>query len=180
MKISGEQLFDPWKKERVATTLAPNPKVVSALGTKLISEVFTKNRAAGKAKPFLVCGINRDKPQIHAWLDLSTTINEEIRPAYPEKDYAGALSHAETLLTGEWYIASPEEEKACHEKDMKDRERALAHATQEKVGEANKLIGEIFKAAASQVKAADETKEAEQSTSMVGAGPSSLNKKRSA
>ncbi len=173
--ISGEQLYNPWKKERVATVFVKggNINVIGKSCDDLIREVFAKNKAVGKSKPFLVCGIHREKG-IHAWMNLATTYSVEIRPEYPDKDYAGARGNAEALLQGDWYIASPEEYAECERKDADDRAKALQLNTQSKMGEANKLIAGIFEAAQLQVSAKEESKQP------VAVGASGHEKKKSA
>ena len=175
--ISGEQLYNPWKKERIASVFVKggNINVIGKACDDLIQEVFSKQKAAGKAKPFLVCAIHREKP-IHAWMNLSTTYSVDIRPEYPDKDYAGARGNAEALLQGDWYIASPEEYAECERKDADARATALQMNTQSKVGEANKLIAGIFEAAQLQVSAKEEVKPLKPEP--VGVGPAVETSKR--
>lgn len=151
-RMDGNQFYNPWKKERITTILATSVKQEGMLANKLIEEVWRKNRELGKKDPFSVCAIHRDRP-VHRWFNLKTTLSAEVRPIYPDKDYAGAQELALRLLDGEWYIASPEEEAACKAKDEADREAALKLNTQQKLGEANAMIRGVMEAAGVQVQA---------------------------
>ncbi len=135
-KVSGDQLYHPFEKVRRPSTLAPSYKHVQQHAYALIKEVFTKRSEAGFKNPFLVCAINRSKPEIHRWFNLATRIDEaNINPAdFGLYENAGALAHAEALLDGEWYIGSKDEETACAAKDVKEREEALKRNTSEQAG----------------------------------------------
>lgn len=164
MKVSGDQLFNPWKREQENLVLAQTPREVSRFATALVVEIFNKNKALGKSNPFSVCAILRNKPTIHRWFNVAMTIDaHNISPRhYGVHEYAGALSLAETLLDGSYYIASPEEEAVCAARDAKDREQALERNTQDKMGEANKFFAGIVQAAQMQITAK------EQPTAVVG------------
>src|SRR6185312_9463990 len=120
--------------------------------------VFEKNLAAGKANPFLVCAIFRPKPEIHRWLCLASPDLSGVNVRQYAVPYAGALSHAETLLEGDWYIANPEEEAACVMRDKSDRAKALEQDTKDKMGKANDFFAGIVQSVRMQNEANAESK----------------------
>lgn len=156
-KVSGDQLYHPFEKARRPSAFAPSYKHVQQHAYALIAEVFTKRQAAGKANPFLICAINRDKPAIHRWMNLATRLDDKgIDPgALNLYENAGALALAEALLDGTWYIASDEEEAACVAFDVKEREEALKRNSSEQAGkDATRLFTSLAKFAEAQTQPA--------------------------
>lgn len=168
-KVAGDQLYYAFEKSRRPSAFAASYKQVQAHAILLIKEVYERRQKDGCKNPFLVCAINREKPEIHRWMNLAMRIDEaNINPGdLGLYENAGALSLAEALLDGTWYIGNLEEEAACVAKDVKDREEALKRNSSEQAGkDATKLFTSLAKFA-----------EAQQQPALAVAGGPELKKK---
>jgi len=100
-------------------------RAVSRACYKIIEKCVEENERRGKKGDdrFVVCAILNDasKAHRHCWLNL--TVHEPefgILCSRPNRAYAGALSHAENLLSGEWIYANAEQEVKCREIDIEE------------------------------------------------------------
>lgn len=119
--VAGFNVYSPWEKAPQPTFVEQYPEV-ERKALDLIAEIFQKNTRAGKADIFRVCAIHRAKG-IHRWFNVAMNIpNRSVRC---EREYGGALAHAEALIDGPWRIGTDEEEKACEAKDEQDRQNAM-------------------------------------------------------
>ncbi len=156
--VSGNQLFDPFKKARTPMGQPMQPKQVLMQAIQLIKRVYQINVEKNKTNPFLVCLIHRDKKEnglpIHRWASFAS-IESGVHPKNMHNVdlYMGAEANAEAALDGAWYIASDEEEIECQKHDDLAREKALELVTQKKVGEAAVGFANMLQAANSQMAA---------------------------
>ena len=123
------QTIDPFSGEQVHFK---EYKQIVRYCYEVIKRVVAENEKRGKKgdERFHVCAILRDKPERHTFLNL--TCDEPafgIQCSKPNRAYAGALSHAENLISGEWMIATVEQEAACIQRDKDDAIAKAKHST---------------------------------------------------
>ncbi len=142
MQITGYRLFDPAQREPKVLLETNSIKDVWRAAKALVARVYAARKAAGQREPLVVCAIHREKG-IHRWFNLAMEVRNGDEIVVPcAIEYAGALNHAEELLAGNWYIASPDEEaarKAADEKaarDAEDRTQRERDAGAERTGQA--------------------------------------------
>lgn len=154
-QVSGNQLFYPFEKERRAMGAPAGVKQVRAHAIQLIRDVFKRNVEAKKPNRelFTCCAILRDNPDEHRWFNLAMTVDETVRPeAYGVLEYGGALSMAEALLEGNWYIAPLDLEHERATKDKRDTEVAQKAEVNRKKAEAREMGTEQGRAMAEAMK----------------------------
>lgn len=146
-------VYDPWIKE---TPHADHIGELRAFNQKcyaLVRKVYERNTAAGKKgkEAFYAVGIHRTQPNRNFTFNLAMQLPKyEIFPRdVGAVEYAGAMGAAETLLNGEYRIASLEEEvevkkweeKARSEKLAQRERNASAQAASLMAGIANRVMG---------------------------------------
>lgn len=160
---NGFRLYDPFKREAVPSPNLVDSKQVTLRAFALIRQIVELNIGKQKANPFGVCMIHRKVKHggvaLHRWASVAQPVmgqhGQKISPAdYGVNFYAGAVSVAESLLDGDWYLASDDEEAACKARDEADREKAMALTTQKKTTEAAMGFAEMLDAAKQQLNAA--------------------------
>lgn len=145
---SGIQTFDPNEKdyEKAKAKNLTARVEFERMALNLIVKVFIRNMNAGKRgdERFYCYAIHR-RLGIHRRFNLCMQIvegtsvrrvavgtgeNQESVPVVPEREYGGALNNAETMLQGEWRLATLEEEPELAKKD--EAESVLARDAQDK------------------------------------------------
>lgn len=149
------EIFDPTLKERKKLKEVATEKEFQLAAKNLIATLFARNANAGKKgdERFLVYGVHRDKG-IHRRFNLAMMIvqNNQIREVnigtgvtqdtllvQPEREYGGALNHAEMLLAGDWCVASIDEEASLKAKDDAETKAANAAAEKRQSGNASAI-----------------------------------------
>jgi len=133
----GYPTYNPHTKEQGNPITLSNIGQVERKCMALIHELYTRNRDANLPEPFVVCAISRVNG-MHRWFNLSTplpqTYSYQGAPIVPKVDYAGAMNHAEALLSGKWRVATIEEYKACHEADVAATKEELSRRAEINTG----------------------------------------------
>lgn len=133
MQVNGFRIFNAFGKERGQETIVPSWGHVEIHALAVIEHVYKRNVQNSSVEPFQCCAIHRDRPNVHRWFNLQKPIPERQVGDATTPEYGGAMRHAVSLLSGEWRVASLEEEAACRkldeaatvaERDRREREAA--------------------------------------------------------
>ena len=130
MPSMGYRIFNPWDAQLGHGDFCEHLSDIERRCEALILEAYEHNVKQGKKGQarHIVCGIHREK-DIHNWFNLAMNLPILRMKGVRCQAYAGAMGHAETLLSGEWRIANEKEEAACRAKDAaaaKDKMERLA------------------------------------------------------
>ena len=119
-------VYDPWNVSTPAAEHIGEIRQYNQRIYALVRKVYERNQAAGKKgkELFWATGILRADPKRHTNFNLAMRIDKyEIFPRdVGAVEYAGSMGAAETLLGGEWRIASLDEEIACVKQDIAERD----------------------------------------------------------
>lgn len=141
------QGVDPFTKERIDFK---DYKQVVRKCYQIIKRCVEENEKRGKKGDarFIVCAIHTNTPEHrHCWLNLTCHEPEHgIECSAPKNAYAGALSHAENLISGEWRYASAEEEIQCKQRDDDASAAKMKSRGQQVAANAAVTLNELAKA----------------------------------
>lgn len=151
MPSMGYRIFNPWDAQLGHGDFVEQLRDIERRCEALIIEAYERNLKMGKTGQALhiVCGIHREKG-IHNWFNLAMNLPALRIRGVRCQEYAGAIGHAETLLSGEWRIANEKEEAECRAKDVaaakakKEAQTAMATASMVALGS---QIGKAMQAA---------------------------------
>ena len=130
MPSMGYRIFNPWDAQLGHVDFVEHLADIERRAQALIAEVYERNAKMGKTGQalFHIAAIHREKG-IHNWFNLAMNLPMLRMRGVRVQEYAGALNHAETLLSGEWRLTTDKEEAECRAKDAaaaKDKMERLA------------------------------------------------------
>lgn len=149
------EVCDPYAKERKVVKEVGREAEFQQAALNLIAMIFVRNMNAKKVgdERFYVYAVHRTKG-IHVRFNLAMTvvqnnqiravtigsdINQESVLVRPDVEYGGALSNAETLLSGDWRVASLEEEVELAAKDKAAADAVIAERLKAKHGDTDAI-----------------------------------------
>jgi len=95
---------------------------------KFIKQCVAENEKRGKTGDdrFIICAISKNNPALHIYPNLTCHEPEQdLECSSPKMAYAGHLNHAEMMFSGEWRLATAEEEAACRKQDDEQKEAVI-------------------------------------------------------